>query len=208
MLEDDDEVAVVHGPAEIGYVSTSEPMVNIRATLGAAATKGILARSGGRWKAWPRAYFFGERSWRALLDGAPRDIPAAELASLRDWLPSGRVDQKRLDALEMLVAISRGRSRTEAARRFRFEWTSLWDDFVARSDEGGDGSVALAQAVLEELRIAGTRRLRSSRGAGAPADDGQRHRRGSSGRDFSRAIASDVDRNARHAPPLSARRPR
>src|SRR5271167_289767 len=41
-LEDDDEVAVVHGPAEIGYLAASEPMVNIRETLALAETKGVL----------------------------------------------------------------------------------------------------------------------------------------------------------------------
>jgi hypothetical protein len=32
-LEDDDEVAMVHGPADLEYVAASEAMVNIRATL-------------------------------------------------------------------------------------------------------------------------------------------------------------------------------
>ncbi|TMJ43028.1 MAG: hypothetical protein E6G89_02470 [Alphaproteobacteria bacterium] len=32
-LEDDDEVAVEHGPAEMNYITLSEPLVNIRATI-------------------------------------------------------------------------------------------------------------------------------------------------------------------------------
>src|ERR1700689_4413631 len=44
-LEDDDEVAVVHGPAELGHVQASEAMVNIRATLARAETVGILSKS-------------------------------------------------------------------------------------------------------------------------------------------------------------------
>src|SRR5438046_4232079 len=35
ILEDDDEVAVLHGPKEIGYPTVTEAMVNIRATLAA-----------------------------------------------------------------------------------------------------------------------------------------------------------------------------
>ena len=31
-LEDDDEVAVVHGPAGLGHIQISEAMVNMRAT--------------------------------------------------------------------------------------------------------------------------------------------------------------------------------
>ena len=37
VLEDDDEVAVIHGPAEFGYPVLSEAMVNIRRTLSDAA---------------------------------------------------------------------------------------------------------------------------------------------------------------------------
>src|SRR5882724_12825471 len=33
VLQDDDEVAVLHGPEELGYPSLTEAMVNIRATL-------------------------------------------------------------------------------------------------------------------------------------------------------------------------------
>ena len=33
VLQDDDEVAVLHSPAELGFQSLSEPMVSIRATV-------------------------------------------------------------------------------------------------------------------------------------------------------------------------------
>ena len=33
VLEDDDEVAVLHGPEELGYPPVTEAMVNIRATF-------------------------------------------------------------------------------------------------------------------------------------------------------------------------------
>src|SRR2546422_6800112 len=42
-LEDDDEVAVAHCPAEFGYRPTSVAMVNIRATLAAAVARAIIA---------------------------------------------------------------------------------------------------------------------------------------------------------------------
>ena len=44
LLEDDDEVALIHGPADSGYVKMSEPMVNIRATFDAAEKAGIVDR--------------------------------------------------------------------------------------------------------------------------------------------------------------------
>src|SRR5438270_12966108 len=42
ILEDDDEVAVLHGPEELGYSCLTEAMVNIRATLDAAVRNGVL----------------------------------------------------------------------------------------------------------------------------------------------------------------------
>src|SRR5947207_3105590 len=41
-LEDDDEVAVLHGPEELGYPALTEAMVNIRATVSEAEHRGIL----------------------------------------------------------------------------------------------------------------------------------------------------------------------
>ena len=42
-IEDDDEVAVQHGPAELGFLPLTEAMVNVRATLDAATRAGILS---------------------------------------------------------------------------------------------------------------------------------------------------------------------
>src|SRR5262245_14019690 len=43
LIEDDDEVAVVHGPSEMGHMQISEAMVNIRATIGKAAATGVVS---------------------------------------------------------------------------------------------------------------------------------------------------------------------
>src|SRR5437879_4210760 len=41
-LMDDDEVAVLHGPEEVGYVQVTEAMVNIRATVDRAGQLGVI----------------------------------------------------------------------------------------------------------------------------------------------------------------------
>src|SRR3984957_15656038 len=43
VLQDDDEVAVLHGPEDLGYPPVTEAMVNIRATLAAAVCDGVIA---------------------------------------------------------------------------------------------------------------------------------------------------------------------
>ncbi len=120
-LEDDDEVAVVHGPAEIGYIAASEPMVNIRETLALAEKKGVVRTESRRsLERFAKSLYFGDRNWPVLLDGAAaQGVGESEAAALRDWLPAGRVDQKRLDALAMLAAMRRRlRPASRRARPF------------------------------------------------------------------------------------------
>lgn len=108
VLEDDDEVAVLHGPAELGYPSVTEAMINIRATLAAAARDGIIAPStADRLTAIAKALFYKERTWQATLGAAAASNgDEAALARFEAWLPAGQVDQKRRDALAMLEAIA------------------------------------------------------------------------------------------------------
>jgi hypothetical protein len=107
VLEDDEEVAVLHGPEELGYPPLTEAMINIRATLEAAAQSGVLAANVAEWlTAVAKSLFYKERSWGTVLAAAAdADVPAASLRAVTDWLPVGRIDQKRLDAQAMLDAI-------------------------------------------------------------------------------------------------------
>ena len=119
VLEDDDEVAVQHGPAEIGYLAASEPMVNIRETLALAETKGVLNPDSRRsLETLAKSLFspsaIGRSCWRPRLRTAS---PRREVAALRDWLPTGRVDRKRLDALAMLARCRKRRRRTSPCAR-------------------------------------------------------------------------------------------
>ncbi len=159
-LEDDDEVAVVHGPAELGFLAASEPMVNIRATLARAEADGVLGNDSRRaLEGFAKSLFFPRRAWPAILAGA-HGVAEAELARLRSWLPQGRVDQKREDALEMLAAMRETLARPEPhCPAFRFEWTQFWDDLVAQpgtDSRASDPSLLVPyQDILEELRLEG-----------------------------------------------------
>jgi len=107
VLQDDDEVAVLHGPEELGYPPLTEAMVNIRATLAAATREGIVSRGAAiNLTAIAKQLFYQYRTYEAMLNGATKvRLHAAELARFGKWLPVGRVDQKRLDALGTLDAI-------------------------------------------------------------------------------------------------------
>lgn len=107
VLEDDDEVAVLHGPEELGYPPVTEAMVNIRATLAAAVAGGILMADPAAGLAdIAKALFYKERTYEAVLQSAAAfGFPERPLSDFADWLPLGRIDQKRRDAEAMLAAI-------------------------------------------------------------------------------------------------------
>jgi hypothetical protein len=107
VLTDDDEVAVLHGPAEVGYPAVTEAMVNIRATIAAAARDDIIMRAlADRLTAIAKSLFYKERTWPAVLDAAVASgDDMAALTPFEAWLPGGRIDQKRRDAVAMLEAI-------------------------------------------------------------------------------------------------------
>jgi len=107
VLEDDDEVAVLHGPEELGYPPLTEAMVNIRATVDEAVRCGVLGPDvAERLTATAKAMFYKERSYEAMLQAAAEaGLPAATLSRFPDWLPTGCVDQKRVDAEAMLDVV-------------------------------------------------------------------------------------------------------
>ena len=161
-LEDDDEVALVHGPAETGFRPASEAMVNIRATLAAAAGQGVIApRTRLALEALAKGLFYPERNYDAILElGASEGLPAGDLERFRAWLPGGRVDQKREDALAMLRAMREhlGAPATPRQVSYRFENTKFWDQFVQSAgtlDGSADGGAEMVpfEALLDELRL-------------------------------------------------------
>ncbi len=131
VLEDDDEVAVIHGPPQFGYPALSEAMVNIRRTLSEAFAGGVIGADTQRSLVTDaKSLPYRERSYAATLElGQRRGLPDEELEAFRIWLPEGRVDQKREDALMMLrVMRDRLRGAPEPKRvGFHFEQTTLWE---------------------------------------------------------------------------------
>jgi hypothetical protein len=139
-LEDDDEVAIAHLPADRQFKPTSEAMVNIRATLAAACSAGVIGESTRSiLTALGKGLFFPERCYPRILElGAARaDVPAAETAAFSAWLPDNRVDLKRADAVELLQAMDLClRERWPPPQvDFLFESTNAWEAAKLRADQ-------------------------------------------------------------------------
>jgi hypothetical protein len=157
ILEDDDEVAVAHGPAEHGYRVCSDAMVNIRATLAQARIEGILdPGTSATLERIAKDLFYAERSWARILEiAAARGVSAGALDAFRRWHPGGAVNQKREDALAMLAAI-RELVRSDPAPKtvdWHLEETLFWQELKRAAAEVPSAAArAEDQLVLAALR--------------------------------------------------------
>lgn len=152
-LDADDEVAVAHARAEDGYRPQSEAMVNLRATLRAAEHAGVLsAATRQRLEVTAKGLFYPDRCYPILLRRAAKDgLPPEHLEELQAFLPKGRVDQKRLDALALLQAMrERFASGAKPKQvRYHFELTDAWEQIRERADRG---TARAARAGMEVVR--------------------------------------------------------
>jgi hypothetical protein len=164
ILEDDDEVAIAHGPPEVGFLPGSEAMVNIRQTLCKAELVGVIsAELRTALEKIAKELFYPERNYSVLLRcAAESGMPEAELARLRQWLPQGRVNQKREDALTMLRLMRRRLAQGLEPKTvsYTFEHTLMWESAwrqggELRFDSNAQPSVVVQDSLLDELRLEG-----------------------------------------------------
>jgi hypothetical protein len=108
-LEADDEVALLHGPAEVDYVALTEPMVNVRATMAQALDLGILpASTADRIIASAKTLFYKDRTWETVLQpGSVSGLSVQECDQARHAVGLARTDQKRIDAETLLALLNR-----------------------------------------------------------------------------------------------------
>jgi hypothetical protein len=160
VLEDDDEVAVAHGPVEDGFRPVSDAMVDVRATLASAVAAGVVSEEAAEAIATRvKAMFYPRRFLPLALDAGD-----AEHDRLRAWLPQGRVERKRLDALALLHAVRDDLAAGLEPFRapWRLERTRFWESALrsirlAAGDGGGESTFVEAdgavESLLDELRL-------------------------------------------------------
>lgn len=129
---DDEEIAVTEAPINDYLPSAAmvDPMVDVRATLQAAAQQHVLtADIAFALAKIAKSIPYKERTFKALLRHAhSHHLPAAKLDDFEKWLSTNRVFQKRLDAEAMLAEI---RLHLAADRRplcvnYEFVETTAW----------------------------------------------------------------------------------
>jgi hypothetical protein len=138
VLEDDDEVAITHLGADRQFRATSVAMVNIRATLAAAAAAGVIGEATARLLTdLAKEQFFPDRSYPRLLELGAGRVPAEELAAFGAYWPEHALDVKHADAVEMLGAMNLCLEERWPPPQadFLFESTNAWESAKLRATQ-------------------------------------------------------------------------
>jgi hypothetical protein len=119
---DDADVALLHGPAELGYPSLTVPIVNLDATLDNALRLDLLdPLQAARLAEAGRSLFYKNRTWKSIASASGFDINW-----LRAIVGRGFVDQKQVDACLLLDKLSRIGGAVQSQREWTFHATPLW----------------------------------------------------------------------------------
>lgn len=146
----DDEVALLHGPAEAGYLAFSQPLVNIRATLAAAVDGAVIGEDeGDRLIAALAAMPYQRRGYSVLLESAEElGFQQGKVAALAAFCRDHAVDVKRRDALLLLDRLNA--TPDQAAPKPQLSRTRLlhnWE-IAARVTPSRDGDHGLSSVAL------------------------------------------------------------
>jgi hypothetical protein len=164
VLEDDDEVAIAHGPSKTGFLNVSEAMINIRQTLREAEKLRVISKKiSGSLERIGKQLFYADRSYPLICQLAlERGLPQDQLDRLRRWLPHGKVDQKREDALCMLRLIRQRVLRGLKPKRvsYCFQHTVMWESAwrqggKLRFSPNDEPEVIGLESLLDEFRLEG-----------------------------------------------------
>ncbi len=110
IINDDDEVALLHGANPSGYIGVTEALFNIRATLESACQNNIITRKTFECiLTVAKKLHYRERLWQKILRLAyEEDIDKIQITTLEQWLtdPTNKCDLKRDDAILLLKTLS------------------------------------------------------------------------------------------------------
>lgn len=129
-LIDDSDVALLHGPEELRWISLSVPMVNVLATLESLSEQQAITQ--GQSAALRQAaegLFYKDRTWRAVVKAASVTDQSTNERSLIELLRSATIDVKATDSLLLLQEIAK--IPTECRQKcpdWQFHPTSMWKE--------------------------------------------------------------------------------
>jgi hypothetical protein len=131
---DDADVALLHGPAELGYAPITVPLVNVDATLEKTVDEGLVDEDeAGQLHQSARRIFYKDRTWKGI--GSVAGMPWPRL---RELVEGCWTDQKLADALALVDAINQGPERpSDPPPAWSFNTTPLWRELYDKSAKSG-----------------------------------------------------------------------
>jgi hypothetical protein len=120
-VSDDDEVAVMHAPAELQWQPLTDAMIDIRHRVGAAKHHGLVTNiEAEAITSFAKTFFFKERSWRKAVDHIIDDLGRRQRVT--DWINANTASLKQQDCEALLAdvqnCIAQARLRLGAAPFF------------------------------------------------------------------------------------------
>lgn len=130
---DDADVALLYGPAELGYPPLSLPLVNAEATLDRLeAMEAVDKPCISNLRNAARGLFYKDRTWSAVLESAGK---REERDLLLQLIHAESVDQKRDDALELAQVLSHFWPQGPAKQgNWTFRSTAQWRKAAGQPD--------------------------------------------------------------------------
>jgi hypothetical protein len=102
-LEDDDEVAVAHGPAESGYLAVSDAMVNIRHAVRQAQDHGLMTEGlASSFLSAAKNLHYSQRDFRRVLQILGDQVNPAKARELTEYFGAFKPSLKEMDAVLLL----------------------------------------------------------------------------------------------------------
>jgi hypothetical protein len=140
VLEDDDEVAVTHGPADLGYRPLTLAMVSIRATLDAVGSDALDdAESVARLRAVAKALGYWDRTTdRISREARAAGVPARDVDHLVGQLGTNLVDVKAADTAWLFQHVLEQTDSLSEPKQVRYDFndTAAWRRFVEWAEAG------------------------------------------------------------------------
>ena len=119
---DDADVALIYGPAELGYPPLSIPLVNAEATISNMLRQGAVnAEQYETLRTSAQRIFFKERTWKNIAETANLAWPPVAAMVKGCW-----IDQKRLDAIALMKAVQTIQPIDAPQREWIFNATPTW----------------------------------------------------------------------------------
>jgi hypothetical protein len=124
---DDAEVAQLHAPEELNYLPLTEPMVNVEPTLALLDRQGVVSAATVRaMSEAARLTHYSERTYAEIIRRSA-DLDPEEAQAAGTWFQTNAIDQKRLDALDVLDWLRAQADRVpRPAHAWDFQETTQW----------------------------------------------------------------------------------